>query len=49
MNKYSYPAEKLSGARRSLMAPHPGGVAESYVFAFQECGPRISRSDRESL
>jgi hypothetical protein len=35
--KYKYAAEKLAEARRSLMAPHPLGEAESFAGAFREC------------
>jgi hypothetical protein len=34
---FRYAAEKLSAARRTLMAPHPRGEAESYAGAFHEC------------
>ena len=34
---YAYPSEKLAAARRTLMAPHPKGEADSFGFAFHEC------------
>ena len=35
--KWRYPAEKLSAARRNLMAPLPAGEAAAYASAFHEC------------
>lgn len=35
--KFNYPAEKLSAARRILMAPHPKGEDRSFAGAFFEC------------
>jgi hypothetical protein len=35
---FRYPSEKLSTARRALMAPYPpGGEAEAFLYAFSEC------------
>jgi hypothetical protein len=34
---FRYLAEKLSAARRNLMAPHPLGEAASFAGAFHEC------------
>jgi hypothetical protein len=44
---YSYPAEKLTAARRMLMAPHPKGEADAFAHAFHECdlGLRHVRPD----
>lgn len=35
--KFSYPSEKFSSARRSLMLPHPNGEASSIASAFHSC------------
>ncbi len=50
VQKYEYPSEKLSNARRMLMAPHPHGDAPSFAGAFVECNlglPDISEIDYE--
>ena len=47
MNKLdlTYPAEKLAGARRILMAPHPHGESGSFASAFHECHICMSQLD----
>ncbi|MBK5275849.1 MAG: hypothetical protein JJE30_12455 [Desulfuromonadales bacterium] len=47
--KYSYPSEKFSVARHSLMLPHPKGEAESIMHAFHECSLGLHDVDRDSL
>jgi len=37
MQKFTYPSEKFSVARSSLMLPHPRGEAASIASAFHEC------------
>lgn len=48
-NKFMYQSEKLNAARRSLMAPHPKGEAQSYTFAFQECSLAFERFDVDEV
>jgi hypothetical protein len=45
--RLGYPAEKFAAARRTLMAPHPGGDDRSFAGAFLECdiGLRNVRDD----
>ena len=47
--KFSYQAEKLSDARRSLMLPHPTGEATSIVAAFHACRLAFHNFDRKGL
>lgn len=47
--KYSYPAEKFSVARSSLMLPHPRGEAASISNAFHECSLGLHELDRQDL
>jgi len=47
--KYGCAAEKLSAARRILMAPHPRGEAASYADAFHECMLGLKDIDRDDL
>ena len=47
--RYGYPAEKLSAARRILMAPHPEGEAVSFGHAFLECEHGLRHMRPEDL
>lgn len=47
--RYSYQAEKLSGARRALMLPHDRGEANSIVDAFHECYLAFNQFNESNL
>lgn len=50
MNKgFSYAAEKLSAARRSLMLPHSQGEAGSIASSFHECSLGLKDIQDEDL
>jgi hypothetical protein len=42
---FSYQSEKLSSARRALMAPHPNGEEYGFVTAFNHCHHGLAELD----
>jgi len=49
MTSFTYPSEKFSVARSTLMLPHPRGEAASVAAAFHTCSLGLASLDKNAL